>query len=105
MFKKLKSLFSKKVTPKDQLEDINNFPKTIGDFITPLLEKYIQHKRATPKGISKEDWRHITECIQYSFSSLQNDKGYFNKNKEEKHKEKVKKGLILFAHHIDKFRM
>jgi len=103
MFKKIKSFFSKKDKIKNDLDDVNNIQRTIGDFVTPLLEKYARHKREKPSEISEEDWRHIMECIQFSFSSLQNDKSYFNKKKEVKHKKKIKKGLILFAHHIDKF--
>ena len=106
MFEKLKSFFKKPEKEEEQpLDDIKNFQRSVGSLISPLLIKFFQYKKNPPDGINKKDWSLIKESILWSFSSLKNEKGYINKRKNEKHRERIKKGLILFGRHIDNFKL
>ena len=108
MFEKFKSFFKKKKEPEEdscRQEDFENLQKTTGDLLYPILVKFFRYQKNSPEGISDSDWAKIKERILWSFSALKEEKGHINKMKNEKYKEKIRSGLILFGRHIDNFKL
>lgn len=106
MLKKIKSFFSKKKKEKPSEENVKtkSGKVQIGESVSLVLEKSLKNC-SPPEGVSREDWGGIKEQIIWSFSALSVEKKPLNNTKRKKEEEKIKKGLILFANHVENLKI
>tara|TARA_B100000427_G_C15458490_1_gene572935 strand:+ start:838 stop:1149 length:312 start_codon:yes stop_codon:yes gene_type:complete len=103
MFKKIKSFFSK---PEKDLGAVSPILSVeVGERVYPVLEKAFKKRGGAPKGFDEEDWELLKSRVLWSFSALRTSKKTPNTKKGQQEKQRIQDGLILFAKHIDNFKL
>ena len=106
MFEKIKSFFGKnnKKAKEPTKEIEKDFQIEVGEKVYPVLRKALEAS-SNPEGISNSDWKVIKEKVLWSFSALRAEKKPLNNIKKREHQSKIQDGLILFAKHVDNFKL
>jgi len=103
MLKKIKSFFAKPEKKEPIISPV--FSVEVGERIYPLIEKSLKKRGGAPKGFNEEDWELLKSRVLWSFSALRSTKRSMRTKKREQEKQRIEDGLILFAKHIDNFKL
>jgi len=107
MFKKIKSLFTRKCVAEFNDSDLWNLDLTIAKFVLPRLQEFKKNNTGYPGYLTEIEWEEMLDKMIYAMQGIVDEFSAENIlacdahfDKPEEHWVKVRDGLCLFGEHF-----